>query len=143
MIEKAMLATPARGLWHVTEHGMFWWYKIKMFIEHASIITSDALHVVIGVGLWVLAAIVLRRRLTDWLPWLVVLAAVLFNETVDLWVEQWPDAAMQYGESAKDIMLTMLLPSLLMAAAREQPQLFARRTVSRSSREPDEQAHRP
>jgi len=143
MIEKTMLATPARGLWHVTEHGMFWWYKIKMFIEHASIITSDALHVVIGVGLWVLAAIVLRRRLTDWLPWLVVLAAVLFNETVDLWVEQWPDAAMQYGESAKDIMLTMLLPSLLMAAAREQPQLFARRTVSRSSREPDEQAHRP
>ena len=143
MIEKAMLATPARGLWHVTEHGMFWWYKIKMFIEHASIITSDALHVVIGVGLWVLAAIVLRRRLTDWLPWLVVLAAVLFNETVDLWVEQWPDAAMQYGESAKDILLTMLLPSLLMAAAREQPQLFARRTVSRSSREPDERAHRP
>jgi len=143
MIEKAMLATPARGLWQVTEHGMFWWYKIKMFIEHASIITSDALHVVIGVGLWVLAAVVLRRRLTDWLPWLVVLAAVLFNETVDLWVEQWPDAAMQYGESAKDILLTMLLPSLLMAAAREQPQLFARRTVSRSSREPDGQAHRP
>ena len=67
-----------------------------MFIEHASIITSDALHVVIGVGLGCWSAVVLRRRLTDWLPWLVVLAAALFNETVDLWVEQWPDAAMQY-----------------------------------------------
>ena len=143
MLDKTMRATPALIAWHATEDGMFRWHEVKMFIEHASIITSDALHVVIGVGLWVLAAVVLRRRLTDWLPWLVVLAAAVFNETVDLWVEQWPDAAMQYGESAKDILLTMLLPSLLMAAAREQPQLFARRTVSRSSREPDEQAHRP
>ena len=143
MLLPTMIAAPALGLWHATEDGMFWWYKVKMFIEHASIITSDALHVVIGVGLWVLAAVVLRRRLTDWLPWLVVLAAVLFNETVDLWVEQWPDAAMQYGESAKDVLLTMLLPSLLMAAVREQPQLFARRTVRRSSRGADEQARRP
>ena len=132
----AMPEDAARNAWHLTEDVMFAWYKAKMFIEHAGIVTSDALHVLVGVALWVLAALVLRRRLTDWLPWLVVLAAVLFNEAVDLWVEQWPDAAMQYGESAKDIVLTLLLPTLLMAAARRRPELFKRESVSQAPREP-------
>lgn len=119
------LLTIARGLWHATTAVMFSWYKIKMFIEHAAIVTSDSLHVLVGVALWVVAAIALRRPLTLWLPWLVVLVAAILNETVDLWVEQWPMPAMQYGESAKDILLTMLLPTLLMAAARWRPGLFA------------------
>ena len=135
-------AIPDR-VWIFPERAMLWWYHVKMFVEHASIVTSDALHVLIGVGLWVLAAVALRRRLTDWLPWLVVLVAVLLNETVDLWVEQWPDAAMQYGESAKDVVLTLLLPSLLMAAARERPDLFARRRITRTHRGADEQAREP
>jgi hypothetical protein len=116
--------TIARTLWQAVRTGMFSWYKVKMFIEHAGIVTSDALHVLVGVALWVIAGLILRRPLTGWLPWLWVLAAILLNETVDLWVEQWPIAAMQYGESAKDIMLTMLLPTLLMAAARSRPGLF-------------------
>jgi hypothetical protein len=138
-----MFGTAGRGVWHLAQRRMFWWYHAKMFIEHASIVTSDALHVLIGVALWVIAAVVLRRRLTEWLPWLVVLVAVLFNEAVDLWVEQWPDAAMQYGESARDILLTLLLPTLLMAAARERPDLFAGRRVSRSPGEADGRTRRP
>lgn len=138
-----ILANNAQAIWPLTEHVMFAWYKAKMFIEHAGIVTSDALHVLVGVGLWVLAALALRRRLTNWLPWLVVLAAVLFNEAVDLSVEQWPDAAMQYGESAKDVLLTLLLPSLLMAAARERPDLFGRGKVSPALPEPDEPARGP
>ena len=139
----AMLGSSNHAVWHLAEDVMFAWYKAKMFIEHAGIVTSDALHVLVGVGLWVLAAVVLRRRLTDWLPWLIVFAAVLFNEAVDLWVEQWPDAAMQYGESVKDILLTLLLPSLLMVAARERPDLFGRRRVSQVPREPDEPTRQP
>lgn len=139
----AMLGKAAHAAWNLAQDIMFAWYETKMFIEHAGIVTSDALHVLVGVGLWVLAAVVLRRRLTDWLPWLIVLAAVLFNEAVDLWVEQWPDAVMQYGESAKDILLTLLLPSLLMAAARERPGLFGQRSVSQAPRESDEPARRP
>ena len=134
-----MSGTAARILLGVTEHLMLGWYEAKMFLEHASAITSDALHVLIGVGLWVVAAVVLRRRLTDWLPWLVVLAAIVFNETVDLWMEQWPDRAMQYGESAKDLLITLLLPTLLMVAARERPGLFVRQTPA----EPDGKPPRP
>jgi len=140
---EAMLGSSTHAVWHLAEDAMFAWYKAKMFIEHAGIVTSDALHVLVGVGLWVLAAAVLRRRLTDWLPWLIVFAAVLFNEAVDLWVEQWPDAAMQYGESAKDILLTLLLPSLLMAAARERPDLFGRRGLTQAPPEPDEPTRQP
>jgi hypothetical protein len=34
---------------------------------------------------------------------------------------------MQYGEGAKDILLTMLLPTLILAAGRLSPALLARR----------------
>jgi hypothetical protein len=39
-------------------------------------------------------------------------------------MEQWPDLAVQYGESAKDILLTMTLPTVLLVMARAWPQLF-------------------
>jgi len=138
-----MLIAPTRSLWRFAEGSMFGWYKAKMFIEHAAIVTSDALHVLIGVALWILAALVLKRRLTDWLPWLVVLAAILFNEAVDLWVEQWPQRAMQYGESAKDILLTLLLPSLLMALSRARPRLFEPRSFRPAPRGSDEPSPKP
>lgn len=123
--------TLALDFWRLIERGMFSWYEAKMFIEHAAIVTSDALHVLVGVALWLVAGLLSRRRLTEKLPVLIVLVAVLANETVDLWVEQWPDAAMQYGESAKDVLLTMLLPTLLMFAARSRPDLFTSRSRSR------------
>ncbi|MBV9527161.1 hypothetical protein [Sphingomonas sp.] len=125
-----------RFVWQLIERGMFSWYELKMFVEHAAIITSDALHVLAGIAVWIVAGLAQRRPLTGWLPWLWVLAAILLNETIDLWVEQWPIAAMQYGESAKDVMLTMIVPTLLMAAARWRPNLFAARarTPRRSRR---------
>jgi hypothetical protein len=94
------------------------WYQTKMAIEHASVVNSDALHVLVGPFLWLLAAAVLRRRLSDWLPWLFVLAAALFNEWVDLWVERWPSPRQQYAETVKDILLTVAVPTIFMLAAR-------------------------
>ena len=101
------------ALWHQIERVMLSWHEFKMFLEHASIVSSDALHILVGVGIWVIAALILRRSLASWLPLLVVLAAILYNEGVDLWVERWPDAGMQYGESAKDCLLTMTVPVVL------------------------------
>ena len=100
------------------------WYDAKMFIEHASVVNSDGLHVLLGVLLWMLIALVLRRSLSAPLPWLVLLALTLFNEGVDLWMEQWPDKAMQLGESAKDVLLTMTLPVVLSLSIRLRPTLF-------------------
>jgi hypothetical protein len=66
------------------------------------------------------------------MPWLWLFAFILWNETVDLWVERWPDPGQQYGEGAKDLVLTMALPTLLMWAMRVRPDLF--RSGGRKSR---------
>ncbi|HEX6660802.1 MAG TPA: hypothetical protein VF067_02905 [Sphingomicrobium sp.] len=112
-------------LWHVTAGGMRSWYEAKIFIEHASVVSSDALHLLVGTLGWLLVAFALRKPITRWQPWLLLLAAIAFNECVDLWIERWPDLAMQYGETAKDVFLTMALPTALMWMARARPQLFA------------------
>jgi TRAP-type uncharacterized transport system fused permease subunit len=111
-------------LWQAMTGAMLSWYEAKMFVERASLVSSDALHVVVGVIVWLLLALALRRSVSSWLPWLGLLALVLCNEAVDLWVERWPDPAMQLGESAKDILLTMTLPTVLMFAVRLRPNLF-------------------
>ena len=102
------------------------WFNAKTFIEHMIGFNHDALHVVVGVCLQLLAAAMLRRSVQSLLPWLIVLALELANEWVDLYGEVWPDHAMQWGESAKDILLTMFLPTIILVAARFRPQLFRR-----------------
>jgi drug/metabolite transporter (DMT)-like permease len=113
-----------RPLWKLVVAAMISWHQGKLFIEHALTINHDALHVLIGVLLWLALGLLLRRPVTSWRPWLWLLAAILWNETVDLWAEQWPDPGQQYGEGAKDLLLTMFLPSVIMVAARMRPDLF-------------------
>ncbi len=81
-----------------------------------------------GLLISLIVATLARRPITSWLPWLATLAIILCNEAVDLWVEIWPDHAMQLGEGAKDIMTTMAIPTLLALAVRLNPKLFQRRS---------------
>jgi hypothetical protein len=111
--------------WTFVSAMMARWYETKMFIEHVSVVSSDALHVLVGVIVWLLVALLWRRPTSSWRPWSVLLGFTLFNEAVDLWVERWPDPAMQYGESVKDILLTMALPTVLLLAVRARPSLFS------------------
>jgi hypothetical protein len=110
--------------WQAVIAAMSSWHQGKLFVEHAIAINHDALHVIIGVLAWMLIAAVLRRPLSSPFPWLWLLALILWNETVDLWTEQWPDAGMQYGEGAKDVLLTMFLPTVMMIVVRLRPALF-------------------
>ena len=111
-------------LWHIVIGAMASWHQGKLFIEHTVAIDHDALHVIVGVLVWLVVGAVTRRSLASFRPWLWVLAVIAWNETVDLWIEQWPDPGMQYGEGAKDLILTMLLPTVLMLAIRSAPGLF-------------------
>ena len=111
--------------WHMVTAVFANWYDAKMLIERAGTVSTDALHVIAGVLLQLLVATLLRRPLSSWLPWLAVLAAILFNEGVDFWIERWPSLAMQLSESAKDLVLTLLLPTALMLALRTSPTLRA------------------
>lgn len=121
---------------HAVTGAMMSWYEAKMFIEHASAVSSDALHVLIGVLVWLLIALLLRKPAASRPPMLVLLGLIALNELVDLWVERWPDKAMQYGESAKDTVLTMALPVLLFALIRVRPLLFAGPRLRRPRRGP-------
>ena len=87
----------------------------------------DSLHVVVGLLLQLTVAGVFRSTLKSWRPWLAVLALELANEANDLLVERWPDPGRQWGEGAKDVLLTMLLPTVLLLVARRLPQLLTGR----------------
>ena len=111
-------------LWITIVAAMTSWHQGKLFIEHSVSFSHDALHMLVGVFLWLAFALLLRRPVTSSRPWLWLFAIIMWNETVDLWIEQWPDPGHQYGESAKDLILTMAVPTIIMAAARTRPDLF-------------------
>ena len=119
--------------WIVLTGAMMSWHQGKLFIEHLVTIDHDALHMMVGMLLWVVLAMLMRRPITSWYPWLWTFAFILWNETVDLWTETWPDAGQQYGEGAKDVVMTMFVPTVLMIAARTRPDLF-RSGVARKRR---------
>jgi hypothetical protein len=104
------------------------WFDLKMLLERSLAFDSDGLHVLAGVALQLAAAALLRTSVARWWPWLAVLALTLANEAVDLWIEQWtgPELAGQWGESVKDVLLTLALPTLLLVVARRWPRLLAR-----------------
>lgn len=122
-------------MWEAISAGMGSWYQGKLFLERALPVSNDSLHVIFGALVLLALALLLRRPVTSWAPWLGLLAFALWNEAVDLWVEQWPDPAMQYGEGAWDLGLTMLLPTLLLAAARLPPGIFRRSSCRRAGKQ--------
>jgi hypothetical protein len=103
---------------------VFTWRDVKLFIEHSVAFSQDAIHVVAGVVILIVAALVLRKPVSSIWPWLVVLLLASLNEFADLWISQWPQRAMQYGEGARDLLLTMAVPTLIMFSVRWAPQLF-------------------
>jgi hypothetical protein len=111
-------------LWAIITDSMISWYQAKLFVEHAVTISHHMLHVIVGFLIWLALALLMRRPITSWYPLLWLFAIIAWNETVDLWMEQWPDPGHQYGEGVKDLALTILLPTVVMFAARARPDLF-------------------
>ena len=102
------------------------WYGLKEWLEAASGLGKDALHVHAGVMAQIGLAFLLRRSLSSPWPWLAVLLLVAANEYYDLTYEIWPNRGDQYAGSLRDIWNTMLVPTLLMLLVRFAPGLFAR-----------------
>lgn len=112
-------------LWQWIDRAMSDWHQTKLFVEHSLTVEHDALHMAVGVLLWLSIAFIARRPLSSWMPFLAMLAIILWNEAVDFWVEIWPDPGQQFGEGFKDLLLTILIPALLMVLIRVRPQMFA------------------
>ena len=101
------------------------WFDFKEFVRHSTGWPMDTLHVMGGVMVQLMVAALLRTSLAGKWPWLIVLALELINEAYDLWLERWPSLAMQLGEGARDLVGTMLLPTLLWWVARRRPRLLS------------------
>jgi hypothetical protein len=101
------------------------WYQVKLFVQHASGMSMDALHVIAGAVLLFVIAFLLRTSVARRLPLLIVFLVALINEASDFRVEIWPQLDMQAGEAAKDVILTMIVPLLILLVARYRPNLLA------------------
>ncbi len=108
----------------VSAIGSFWFIH-KTAFERSLMFGDDALHPIVGVLILLVLATLTRRSLASWLPWLVLLALELLNEWADLAGEYWPTRDQQWAESVKDVILTMLLPTVLLIASRIRPTVLA------------------
>ena len=104
------------------------WYDFKHWLETCSGLDMDALHVHGGILLQLLVALLVRRPVKSIIPWAAVLAAIVANEYYDLHYEIWPTRAEQWAESIRDGWNTMLMPTLIMLAARFAPWILVGRS---------------
>jgi predicted acyltransferase len=100
------------------------WFHFKQMLSISSGLNMDALHVHAGILCQLLAALLLRRRLSSPWPWLAVAVLVVANEYYDYRYETWPDRGMQRAEGFRDAWNTLLLPTLILLLARFAPGLF-------------------
>ena len=110
-------------LWAKASAWMLAWQQCKRNFESSVAFAPDALHVLGGVLVALAAALVMRKPVTSWRPWLVVFVLTCMNELVDVLLGH---RGLEPGiaESAKDLLLTMFLPTLLLVVARWHPRLL-------------------
>jgi hypothetical protein len=94
------------------------WIEWKQEVKWTVAYQADSLHVISGTLVFMLLALVFRRSFASPLPWVLLLLVSCVNETIDLLYQY------DVGESAKDTLLTMAVPSLLLVTIRLFPQLY-------------------
>jgi hypothetical protein len=98
--------------------------ELKDLIAASSGLDRGTVRVIASVPVHIGFALVFRKPITSGLPWLILLVIALANEAGDAWsdkmLEDWETRA-----SARDLILTMVLPSFLLIACRI-PSLFPR-----------------
>ena len=75
-------------------------------------LSKDALHIHLGLAIYLVVLLTLARGRRLWLPWATVLAFEFVNEAVDIF-HHGPSTS-GLGGSAKDIVNTMLWPTVFL-----------------------------
>ncbi|MDP5278051.1 hypothetical protein Q9Q95_03880 [Sphingomonas sp. DG1-23] len=86
-------------------------------VQHLGL-AKDALHIHIGLLLFVGSALVFRWPIRSWKPWAVALAATLLGEGWDLRDSVTARTPIDLWANLHDLWNTMLWPSLLVVLAR-------------------------
>lgn len=92
--------------------------QAKLFLMDHLHLTKDALHIYVALFLFLGSATLFQWSLKSWRPWLVVLAAALTGEAWDLRDSLFYGTPVVLGGNAKDVLNTLLWPTVLMMLAR-------------------------
>lgn len=91
---------------------------VKTQLSELLNLSKDALHIHIGIGLYVIAMLAFRRGPGSWWPWLTVLGFELANEAIDLFHHGF--STLDVSGSVKDVFNTMFWPTVVLTSARIQ-----------------------
>lgn len=91
---------------------------IKQAIVAVTGLSKDTLHVYVGLATFVLAALVLRKSARSIVPWLLVLAAAVLGELVDMHEDLTILGYWRWLDSVHDIVNTLFWPTVLLLLAR-------------------------
>jgi hypothetical protein len=91
---------------------------LKLALVDLTGLSKDALHIYVGLAVFLVVAIATRRQLRSWVPWFAVLAAAVLGEILDM-----QDDFMYFGHwrvlvSLHDIANTLFWPTVLLLLAR-------------------------
>ena len=89
----------------------------KLQIVHGTGLAKDALHIYVGLTLFILFALTRQRRFASRLAWLLVMLITLTGEIVDYAVELRTGVGVDAGAHWHDLWNTMMWPSLLFLLA--------------------------
>ena len=92
----------------------FNWTVTKIDLSRITGLPDDTLHVIAGMLVLTIAAIVLRRPPWDWRPWLITFAAEAINELYDLTQVVFPTDEGNIRGSLHDFWLTLLWPTVIL-----------------------------
>ena len=92
--------------------------QVKVGLVHLLGLPKDALHIYVGLAVFLAAAALLRRPLGSWVPIAAAVAAASIGEAWDL-VDTWAAGARpHYGRNWHDVWNTCFWPATLFLLAR-------------------------
>jgi hypothetical protein len=91
----------------------------KFVVMSLTGLAKDALHIYVALIVFFGSCVLFRWKARDWKPWLLVLLAALAGEVMDLRDQaEFYHVAFKWGESVKDIVNTLMVPTMILLAAR-------------------------
>ena len=103
------------------------WIEFKDYLSEITNLHQDALHIYAAVLTQLMAALVLRRSLASFIPWVAVLLVLVGNEWLDLTEPGRPIEEWQVLGGLRDVWNTMAVPTILLVIARFAPSLLTGR----------------
>jgi len=94
------------------------WQTAKEAIRNHANLSQDALHIYAALLIFIAACLIFRWKPREWKPWLLVLAIQCVNEFFDMRNSIADDGVIYIWGNLKDMLNTMIAPTLLMLTAR-------------------------